>query len=48
MEMVIVKSPAIQAMRPMVLAFGALTAELTFVGALVIVLTEGTEATDDI
>jgi hypothetical protein len=30
----------------MVLVFGAFTAELTFVGALVVVLTEGTEADD--
>jgi hypothetical protein len=44
METVIVMSPAIQAMRPMVLAFGAFTAEFVFVGALVAV---GTEATED-
>jgi len=45
MEMTIVKSPAIQAMSPIVLAFGAFTAEFVLVGALTAV---GTEATDDI
>jgi len=40
METVIVMSPAIQAIRPMVLAFGAFIAEFVFVGSLVVVLTE--------
>ena len=43
--MVSVKSPAIQAISPIVLALGTFTLELVLVGALTAV---GTEATDDI
>jgi hypothetical protein len=43
MEMTIVKSPAIQAMSPIVLDFGAFTAEFVLESLVAV----GTEATED-
>ena len=48
MEITIVKSPAIQAISPIVDVFGTFTDELVVVRSLVAVLTEATEAPLDI